>query len=122
MSTMSKVVASISICSTFCIGCYSATITYGTEEGNEKAKSITIQALVTKDSTRVEFDSAPIISHGAVVGEVDGRPIAIPTSEVATYESEDLSAFGTVGVIVGLAAVAGALFYAFVATSFSVSW
>ena len=122
MSTMSKVVAWISICSTFCMSCYSSTITYGTEDGNEKAQSISIRALVTKDSTRVEFDSAPIIFNGAVVGEVDGRPIAIPTSDVATYESEELSAIGTAGVIVGLAAVAAALFYAFVATSFSVSW
>ena len=122
MCTIGKVAIWISICSTLCIGCYSATITYGTEEGNEKAKSITIQALVTKDSTRVEFDSAPIISHGAVVGEVDGRPFEIPTPEVATYESEESSAVGTVGVIVDLAAVACALFYAFVATSFSVSW
>ena len=110
------------MCSILSSGCYSSTITYATEDGNEEAKSISIQALVTKDSARVEFDSAPTISHGAVVGEVDGRPIAIPTSDVAIYESEELSAIGTVGVIVGLAAVAGALFYAFVATSFAVSW
>ena len=122
MSTMGKVVAWVSLCSTFCMGCYSSTITYGTEDGNEEAKSISIQAIVTKDSTRIEFDRAPIISNGAVVGEVDGRPVSMPTSEVATYESEELSAIGTVGAIAGLVAVAGALFFAFVATSFSLSW
>ena len=111
MSTMGKTVVWACMCSILFSGCYSSATTYATGSGKDKVDPGRIQAIVTKDGKRYEFDSEPSISNDAVVGKVGGRPIAIPMSDVRIYYGQKFNgqqtvlvvvAIGVVGLIVGL--------------------
>lgn len=111
MNTASRTVAWLCVCSILFSGCYSSATTYATGSGKDKVDPGHIQAILTKDGRSYEFDSEPTISNDTVVGEVDGKPIAIPMSDVRIYHGQKFNsqqtvlvvvAMGLVGLIVGL--------------------
>lgn len=79
--------------------------------GDEKDKvySNKIEFIITNDGTKYEFDAAPTLSNGAVVGLVKGSQVSIPVSDISKVGIRKVDADATTFAVLGGVAAAAAL-------------
>jgi hypothetical protein len=114
MTWAGKATAYVCIFSILLMGCYTSTLIDLTGDNKDKINSGEIQFVVTKDSTKCEFQEPPTIVKDSIVGKVNDKQVSIPISNVAMVGIEEanyavpaLIAFGVLAIT-----VAGVLIWA----------
>jgi hypothetical protein len=77
-----KITAYNCICSTLFIGCYSSAMITLTGDDKEKMYTGRIHFIITKDGTKYEFDTLPMISNDSFAEEATNKLVSIPLSEM----------------------------------------
>jgi hypothetical protein len=104
-SHMKKVGVTVSwVCvfSTLSMGCYSSALI--DPRGNEKDKLSpgTIEYVIMNDSTKCEFDNAPIIVKDAIIGQMNGKEVTLPLSDVALVYVKNSNPTATTFLVLGM--------------------
>ncbi len=83
MKATGKVIGWICIVSTLSGGCYSWAMVDPSGDNKERIYQDRIDYVLTRDSTEYEFDKPAKADSSAIVGEIDGKQVSIPLSEVS---------------------------------------
>jgi hypothetical protein len=107
MTATMKIIACICIFNTLFMGCYSSAMISPTGEDKDLIYTNKIETILTKDSTKVAFDSPPVVLSSAVVGDTGGVRVVIPFDNIKEVQ---LLKYGTgraigIGVAIGVTAL-----------------
>jgi hypothetical protein len=111
MNAAVKSVAWLCVFSVLLWGCYSSATIFATGNEKEQMYSGTIQAILTKDGMRYEFDFSATISNNAIVGAVKNKSVSIPLSDVRVIYGTKFDAVRTVVLVLSVALCAGVVAY-----------
>jgi hypothetical protein len=105
MTRAGKATACVCIFSVLYMGCYISTLIDPTGAERDKMHTGKIEYLITKDSTKFEFDRSPTVTKDAIVGQVKGEQVSIPLSDVANVYVSEFGYWKAVQTTVGVAVI-----------------